>query len=48
MVLLAVFYATGAEKMIGLSGLVYMLMGPVHGFHGAHYGKARAKLVANA
>lgn len=31
--------------MAGLSGMVYMLMGPAHGFHGARYGRARARLV---
>lgn len=34
------------ERMSGLSGLVYMLMGPAHGLHGARYGRARAKLLA--
>lgn len=30
----------------GLSGMIYMLMGPVHGFHGARYGRQRAALLA--
>lgn len=34
------------ERFSGLSGIVYMLMGPAHGIHGARYGRARAQLVA--
>lgn len=34
------------ERFAGLSGIVYMLMGPAHGIHGARYGRARAKLLA--
>ena len=30
----------------GMSGMVYMLMGPAHGVHGARYGRARARLIA--
>ena len=32
-------------KFTGLSGMVYMLMGPAHGIHGSRYAKARAKLI---
>lgn len=32
--------------MAGASGFAYMLMGPAHGWHGARYGKARARLLA--
>jgi uncharacterized membrane protein len=32
--------------LVGLSGMVYMLMGPAHGWHGARYGRARAQLIA--
>jgi uncharacterized membrane protein len=34
------------KDLVGLSGMVYMLMGPAHGIHGSRYAKARAKLVA--
>ncbi len=34
------------RRMAGLSGMVYMLMGPAHGLHGGHYGRARARLLA--
>ena len=33
------------RNMAGISGMVYMLMGPAHGIHGARYAKARAKLI---
>ena len=36
-----------APRFGGLSGMVYMLMGPAHGIHGARYGRARARLVAS-
>jgi uncharacterized membrane protein len=29
----------------GMSGMVYILMGPAHGINGARYGRARAKLI---
>ncbi|MDQ3170199.1 MAG: TMEM175 family protein [Acidobacteriota bacterium] len=32
--------------LAGMSGMVYMLMGPVHGVHGARSGRARARLLA--
>jgi hypothetical protein len=34
------------RRMAGASGMIYMLMGPAHGFQGMRYGKARAKLIA--
>lgn len=36
------------RHMAGLSGMVYMLMGPAHGWHGARYGRDRARLLAAA
>jgi uncharacterized membrane protein len=33
------------KDFVGMSGMVYMLMGPAHGIHGSRYGKARAKLI---
>lgn len=30
----------------GMSGIVYMIMGPAHGFHGARMGRARERLLA--
>jgi hypothetical protein len=35
-----------ARDFVGMSGMVYMLMGPAHGLHGARYGKARSRLIA--
>lgn len=32
--------------MAGLSGMVYMLMGPAHGFHGAWHARARQRMLA--
>ena len=43
-ILLYMFRST--RGMVGTSGIVYMLMGPAHGMHGARYAKARAKLIA--
>lgn len=34
------------DQLAGVSGAVYMLMGPAHGINGARYGRARAKLIA--
>ena len=34
------------RRLAGVSGMVYMFMGMVHGIHGARHGKARAKLIA--
>ena len=34
------------RRLAGMSGMVYMFMGPVHGFHGSRYGRNRAQLVA--
>lgn len=34
------------DYLAGTSGMVYMLMGPAHGIHGARYGRAREKLIA--
>jgi hypothetical protein len=45
MAVLGVLVVT-APEFVGLSGMVYMLMGPAHGLHGARYGKARARLMA--
>lgn len=33
------------DDFVGMSGMVYMLMGPAHGMHGARYARARAKLL---
>lgn len=33
------------DGFAGLSGAVYMLMGPAHGINGARYSRARAKLI---
>jgi uncharacterized membrane protein len=47
MAVFTVVYAFEATRgMVGLSGMVYMLMGPAHGMHGSRYAKARAKLIA--
>jgi len=35
------------RQMAGLSGMIYMLMGPAHGFHGSAYGRARTRLLAS-
>ena len=35
------------RRLAGMSGMVYMLMGPAHGFHGARYGRNRAQLVTS-
>lgn len=43
--LFALLYFTN-RNFVGMSGFVYMLMGPAHGVHGARYGKARARLIA--
>lgn len=34
------------RRMAGPSGMVYMLMGPAHGWNGARHGRARARLTA--
>jgi hypothetical protein len=45
MAVLGVLWAVDRD-FVGLSGMVYMLMGPAHGLHGARYGKTRARLIA--
>lgn len=35
------------RRFAGMSGMAYMLMGPVHGFHGARYGRDRVRLLAS-
>lgn len=47
MTLFTLLYAFKTTRpMVGMSGMVYVLMGPAHGIHGSRYGKARAKLIA--
>ena len=47
MAVFTLLYIPGSTRgMVGLSGMVDMLMGPAHGWHGARYARARAKLIA--
>lgn len=41
------FWAVDQKRLIGLSGMVYMFMGPAHGILGARNARARARLLAS-